>query len=64
MNDEMNMAEFMRLSKLFKGLGYTGDQILKAFEYVESGDEKTLSEFLTETSNEINKDSKKELTHV
>lgn len=54
----MNMSEFMRLSKLFKGLGYTGDQILKAFEYVESGDEKTLNEFLTETtSKDIKTDS-------
>ncbi len=51
----MNMSEFMRLSKLFKGLGYTGDQILKAFEYVESGDEKTLNEFLTEAASKDNK---------
>lgn len=51
----MNMCEFMRLSKLFKGLGYNGDQILKAFEYVESGNEKTLNEFLTETTSKDNK---------
>ncbi|MCM1022431.1 MAG: hypothetical protein NC395_00030 [Prevotella sp.] len=56
----MNLSEFMRLSKLFKGLGYTGDQILKAFEYVESGDEKTLNEFLSETTSKNSKtDSEK-----
>ncbi|MCM1462334.1 MAG: hypothetical protein NC084_06420 [Bacteroides sp.] len=53
MNDEMNMSELMRLSKLLKGLGYTGDQILKAFEYVESGNEKTLNEFLSEFESSV-----------